>query len=158
MAEPPFDVQQAHRWFAVEFNNGTWDLLESENRTPEDDARMTDLAHAASLHWHEVGTPLNDQRAEYLLAKVYLALKQSELAFCHAARGLELSESNGDEQTSFDRACTYEAISRAHASQGDSEQAANYKQLALDAADKMEDTDDRKVFDDLFQGGNWTEA
>ncbi len=155
MAEPPFDIQQAHRWFAVEFNNTTWDLLESNSRTPADDSRMTDLAHAASLHWHEVGTPLNDQRAEYLLAKVYLALKQSELALRHAARSLELSESNGDEQSSFDRATTYEAIARAHSARGDSEQAAHYKQLALDAADKMEDADDRKVFDNLFQGGDW---
>ena len=32
MREPSFDLQQAHRWFAVEYNNTTWDFLGTSDR------------------------------------------------------------------------------------------------------------------------------
>ncbi|NJM49445.1 MAG: hypothetical protein HC860_27425 [Alkalinema sp. RU_4_3] len=36
MSQPPFDVAVAHRWFAVEFNNRAWDLVEKTDRTADE--------------------------------------------------------------------------------------------------------------------------
>ena len=40
MATPPFDLARAHRWFAVELNNLAWDLVEAQERSASDIARM----------------------------------------------------------------------------------------------------------------------
>ena len=62
MPEPPFEVSQAHRWFAVELNNRAWDLVEATERSPDETDEMIDSAHAACLHWRAVGVPLNALR------------------------------------------------------------------------------------------------
>ena len=33
MPAPPFDLAQAHRWFAIEFNNQAWELVEKPSRS-----------------------------------------------------------------------------------------------------------------------------
>ena len=35
MTQPPFDVQRAHRWFAVELNNLAWEIVEADSRTED---------------------------------------------------------------------------------------------------------------------------
>ena len=73
MSTPPFDLAQAHRWFAIECNNEAWDLVEKADRAPPETQRMISAAHAAALHWGAVGNALNRLRAENLLAAVYSA-------------------------------------------------------------------------------------
>lgn len=34
--QPPFDIDTAHRWFGIEFNNGIFPLLEKPDRTEEE--------------------------------------------------------------------------------------------------------------------------
>src|SRR5687768_8962067 len=104
MAEAPFDVQKAHRWFAVELNNAAWDLVESEGRSEADAERMVHAAHAACYHWLQAGSPINHQRAQCLLATAYAAAGRAEPAVYHADRCLALGTQTGDAQSAFDRA------------------------------------------------------
>ena len=46
MADAPFDLEKAHRWFAIELNNLSWDLFEAPDRSGEADQQMI---HAAQL-------------------------------------------------------------------------------------------------------------
>ena len=149
MSVPPFDVASAHQWFAVEFNNRGWDLVEKPDRTEEELAEMIHAAHAAALHWQAVGTPLNMQRAENLLASAYLNAGQVEPALLHARRGLALSEQNGAEQTPFDRATTFAAAAKAHNLAGNGSEALPLILQALAEADTLADAD-RAVFDKLY--------
>lgn len=71
MSTAPFDLPKAHRWFAVELNNLCWDLIEAEHRSAEQTERMIHAAHAACHHWLQVGTAVNNLRAECLLATAY---------------------------------------------------------------------------------------
>ena len=148
MPEPPFDVATAHRWFAVEFNNRAWDLIEKEGRTADETQAMIHAAHAAACHWQAIGTSLNAQRAEGLLATAYLKAGRAEPALRHAQRGLALSEQNAEE-TDFDRATTLAAAARAHALAGDAAEAERLLALAMAAAGKLE-AEDRGVFDKLY--------
>ena len=67
-AAPP--DEQWHRSLGVECNNGTYDLLEREDRTAAETQTMIDMAHAAKYHWGKVGTPVNQVRGDYLCSRV----------------------------------------------------------------------------------------
>lgn len=148
-SDSPFDVPKASRWFAVEFNNQAWDLVEKPARSAEEAQRMVHLAHAALVHWQAVGTNLNRQRAENLLATVYVVAGDAAAAVRHAERCLSLSVENAKEETPFDRACALACASRAHALAGDAGQADRLRTLASGAAAALDD-DDRGVFEKLY--------
>lgn len=71
MADAPFDIPRAQRWFAVECNNLAWDLLDKPDRTADETERMLHAAHASVHHWLAVGNELNRLRGMVLLANVY---------------------------------------------------------------------------------------
>ena len=150
MTEPPFDLQRAHRWFGVEFNNVAWDLVEKEDRTADEAERMIHAAHASCLHWLQVGSPVNHQRAHCLLATVYAAAGLFDMAARYAERCLSLSSENGETQTAFDLATAFGCAARAYAGVRRTEAAREHYQQALRAAEKFEDAEDRQVFDRLY--------
>ena len=150
MAEAPFDIQQAHRWFAVELNNLAWDLIDKENRTEDDVERMMHAAHASCFHWMQVGTPLHHLRAQCLLTTVYARLDHADSALRHAIRCLELSQQAGDEQTAFDRATAYGCATLAYATAQQPDKAAEMQQKAREVAATFDDPDDKEVFQRLY--------
>ena len=75
MTEPAFDKEKGHRFFAVELNNLAWGLVEARHELSSVEAeRMLHAAHASCFHWLEVGSPLNHQRAQCLVACVHIKL------------------------------------------------------------------------------------
>jgi hypothetical protein len=111
-----------HRWFARSLNGLVWRLLARPSRTPEDDARMVDAAHASQYHWREVGGP-PETRGEWLVSHVYAVLGRPEPALHHARRCLELAD--GEPRVAdFDHAYAAEAMARALACAGELDQAA----------------------------------
>lgn len=150
MTEAPFDIQKAHRRFAVELNNLAWDLLESDNKTEADMEQMVHAAHAACFHWLQVGTVLNHQRAQCLLATVYSSLGYAEAALRHATKCLLLSEQTGEEQTTFDRATAYGCAAQAYSTAHQTDKASKMQQQALKAASAIDNPDDKVVFERLY--------
>jgi hypothetical protein len=149
MPEAPFDLPQAHRWFAIECNNQAWDLVEKPGRSAEETERMIRLAQAAAYHWDAIGADLNRQRAENLLATVYAAADVPKAAVYYAERCLSLSLKNAKEETPFDRAAALGCAARAHALAGDAAQAKRLRTLAKAASDAMEN-EDRGMFEKLY--------
>ena len=149
MPEPPFDLAKAHRWFAVECNNQAWELVEKPSRTPDEVERMIRLAHTAAWHWDAVGTDLNRQRAECLLASAYAAADVPKAAAWHAERCLSFSVRNAKEETPFDRATALGCGARAHAMAGNHAQADRLRTLAKSAAAALDD-EERGVFEKLY--------
>jgi len=111
-ATPPFDSSVAHRWFAVEFNNRAWDLVEAQSRTDDESADMVAAAHAALLHWKQVGTPLNELRGLVLLVSAYNTAGMGQPAVIFSRRLLELS-GHTEGETPFDRASAHGAAAHA---------------------------------------------
>src|SRR6185295_17914133 len=149
MTEAPFDVQQAHRWFAIEFNNLAWDLVELPARSVDEVDRMIHAAHAACLHWLQAGNLLNHLRAQCLLATAYAKAGRGEFAVEHAQKCLSLSQQAGDQQTAFDWATAHGCAANAYACAGKMTEARSHHQRALAAAEPL-DADEQRVFSQLY--------
>jgi hypothetical protein len=147
---PGFDVDAAHRWFGVEFNNLAWNLVEAVDRSTEDTERMIHAAHASLLHWSHVGSALNRLRGECLVSTAHAAAGQAGPAVHHAERCVRLSDEAADTQTPFDRAAAHGCAARAYRLAGNSEAALKHYSIAVLAIAASADADDRLVFDKLY--------
>ncbi|MGD2146672.1 MAG: hypothetical protein PVH41_08265 [Anaerolineae bacterium] len=135
---------EAHKQFAKDLFNLTWDLLEKEDRTAEDNVRMIHAAHASRYHWGEIGTPLNFARGEWQVSRVYAVLGRADSAIYHGERSLALCEANGIGD--FDLAFAYEALARGYAVAGDAAKSEEYVGLAEKAAEEIEEEGNREYF------------
>lgn len=150
MGEAPFDVAQAQRWFAIEFNNRAWGLVESAKRSAHETEEMIHAAHAACLHWLAAGATINHLRAQCLLATAYAAAGLGDAAVRHAVKCRELCKTAGSEATPFDRATALGCASLAYACHGQMELGKQYYELARDVAEQFDDPEDKAVFEKLY--------
>ena len=139
-----------HRKLAAELFNGTWTLLEKQDRTPDDDARMIHMAHASAYHWLQVGTLLNFGRSHWLCSRVYSVLGRPEPALYHARLAHDICVENaiGD----FDLAYAFEALARAHAVAGNRGESDGWADRARAATADVAEAEDRELLlSDLAQ-------
>ncbi len=155
MNEPPFDKEQANRWFAVQLNNRAWDLLESTDRSDTEADEMIHAAHASVYHWLQVGTAANYARAMCLLANVYAALGRATEAVRYAGRCVELTEANAADLADWDFAFAYDCLARARAAAGDRTQAEDLRQKSREYGDQIADPEDKEFFTRWLTSGNW---
>lgn len=144
------DIERAHRWFAVEYNNRAWNLLERTDRSEEENEFMVHSAHASLLHWKEVGTRINALRAYYLLAYAHAAAGEGSAAIRYGDRSLALMQDDPEGLADWDVAFTYDAVARAHTAAGNPEPARDYRQKAQSAGEQIADEEDRKIFTATF--------
>ena len=151
--EKKFTEQECHKSFAIQLNNLVWGLLQKENRTAEDNDQMIHAAHASHYHWTVIGEPVNFQRGEWLIARVYVVLNRPEPALYHAKKCMELTEKH--KFVDFDLAFAYESMARAHAAAGNESEAKKYIQLAQEAGEKIKQEEDKKIFMNDFATEPW---
>jgi DNA-binding transcriptional MerR regulator len=141
--QDPHPATTDQRKIAVDLFNGTWRLIEKEDRSVEDDDRMLHMAHASRYHWGEIGAPVNRSRGEWQVSRVYSILGRGEPAIHHASRGLDICQEHkiGD----WDLAFAYESLARAHAVAGDADQARSWTEQALAAAEDIAEDEEREM-------------
>jgi DNA-binding transcriptional MerR regulator len=139
----PAIAPEARRRLAIDLFNHVWTLLETADRTPEQDDEMLHAAHASRYHWGEVGDAANRARGEWQCSRVYATLGRAEPALHHAHRCLEICDANriGD----WDLAAAYEACARASRVAGDAEGLARYRALCAEAVERIGDPEDRAI-------------
>ena len=142
--ETKYTKEEFHKKMAVDLFNGVWDLFDKQERTAAEDDEMVHAAHASRYHWGEIGTPLNFERGEWQIARVYAVLGRPEPALFHARKCLQICTEN--EIGDFDIAFAYEAMARAYASAGDAGECEKYRELAKRAGAVIEEDGDRDVF------------
>lgn len=155
MAGLSLDLPTAHRWFAVDLNNGTWDALASGLATPETGGAYIHAANASTYHWMQIGTVANRGRGELTVANVYAAMGLGGPALHHARLDLALAKTNRAEMADWDFAFAHDAVARAYAACGQDDQALRAKEQAQAAGDAIADEGDREFFFQWFEGGNW---
>jgi hypothetical protein len=133
-----------NRKFAIDCFNGTWDLLDKQNRTPEDEFNMIHMAHASRYHWGEIGSPLNLARGDWQISRVYAVLGQGENALRFAKSCLQLCLEH--KINDFDLAFAYEATTRAYAILGDVKMFTKHFDMAKESGKKIAKSDDKKYF------------
>ncbi|MBM3506368.1 MAG: hypothetical protein FJX64_01310 [Alphaproteobacteria bacterium] len=78
-------------------NNLASDLLEFEHRTAAHDEALERAALLSHAMWQRAGSWIHQQRAEYLLALAYNALRHHDEARQAAERAIAIMEGHGDE-------------------------------------------------------------
>jgi DNA-binding transcriptional MerR regulator len=141
----PLDPDDERRLAASLFNR-TWELMEKQGRTIEDDDEMLHATHASRHHWGVVGTPMHHARGEWQCSRVYSVLGRAEPALHHAQRCLTLAVDN--DLGPFDIGVGHEALARAYRVAGDPKRQADHLALADAQAELIADTEDRKVLTD----------
>jgi hypothetical protein len=151
--EEKYTDQECHKSFAVNSFNLVWSLLDKKDRTKEDDDKMVHAAHASRFHWGEIGTPVEFERGEWQVSRVYSVLNRPQAALYHAKRCLEICTENniGD----FDIAFAYEAMARANAALGEKSECQKYVRLAKEAGEKIKGKEDQKIFLSSLEQGPW---
>lgn len=146
-----------HRWFAVELNNGTWDLLDaglSEASPREEREQALYAAYASTYHWMQAGNVANHGRGEYLIASVAAANGQLDVAAQHAARFAELIERHPAAFTDWDVAFAAEARARIASRSGDPA-AGQLKAEAVKLAEAVAGAEDRQICLDRLASPPW---
>jgi hypothetical protein len=136
-----------NRWFAVELNNGTWDLIDnglSEQSPPAEQEQALYAAYASTHHWIQAGTVANHGRGEHLIATVAVVTGQFDLAERHGARYAALIAEHPAAFADWDRAFAAEIAARIAARTAASD-AAQLKAEAHRLAEAVEIPGERRV-------------
>ncbi|NHJ33610.1 MAG: hypothetical protein FK732_12185 [Asgard group archaeon] len=138
------EEEKLHKKFAVNLYNQTWDLMEKEDRTKEEDDEMIHSAHASRYHWGQIGTPIQFERGEWQISRVYAKLNRADAAIHHAKRCLEICKENhiGD----FDIAFAHEGLARAYKVAGNDKEAKKHWELGKKAGEKIAKKEDKDYF------------
>jgi hypothetical protein len=145
-----FDVEAAHKYFAVTCFNKAWELMEKSERTTEEDAEMVRLSLASHWHWtqREDCTETNQSVGYWQTSRIHAMLGHAEAARRYAK--LCLQHSQGETILPFYLGYAYEALARAEAVAGNRAKMEEYLVEARRVADQMPDPDAKKqLLDDL---------
>jgi hypothetical protein len=146
-----------NRWFGVELNNGTWDLIDnglSEQSPPAEQEQALYAAYAATYHWMQAGTVANHGRGEHLIATVAVATGLLDVAEHHANRYAELIAEHPAAFADWDRAFAAEVAARVAARKG-SEEAGQLKAKAQRLAEAVENPEERAICLDRLAAPPW---
>ncbi|MFW9772382.1 MAG: hypothetical protein ACFFFB_03970 [Candidatus Heimdallarchaeota archaeon] len=149
---------EVHEKIAKGTFNKTWDYLDKKDRTDEDNVNMVHTAHTSRYHWGILvskgkGGPINLQRGEWIISRVYSILGRGEPALYHAKQCLKLTEENDIDD--FDLAFAYEAMARASALLKNKKDFEKYHELALKAGEEIKKKEDKKYFLEDLDSGPW---
>ena len=144
-----------HRKLAIDANNSTWEFLEREpgSLSALDSEEMTRRAYAAAYHWSraENATVINEIRASWLIAKVWIHQSRGDLALPISIRCIDMCLANNI--ADFDLAYVYETKARSLACMGDIDGAREAKQSA--SLVEIADEEDRKLVQADLAKGPW---
>jgi hypothetical protein len=146
-----------HRWFGVELNNGTWDVLDgglSPDSPQVEREQALYAAYASTYHWMQAGTVANHGRGEYMIASVAVTIGLLDVAARHAARYAELIAQHPMAFADWDRAFAAEGLARVASRSGDPE-AASLKAEAHRLAEALEDPEDRRICLERLTAAPW---
>ncbi len=150
-----YTLDEAHKHFAQSANGRVWELLQKHDRSPSENDEMLHAAHASAYHWEFVGSAVHLQRGEWLISHVHVVLGHANEALRHAERCFELTQANKELMQDFDIAYAFEGLARAHAMLGDQKMADEFLYLAEQAGNGIADEEDKSIFMNDFDSGEW---
>jgi hypothetical protein len=144
--KPDFDEAAVHRYYSADCYNRAWDLIDKVDRSPEEAEQMIRLGMASMWHWshREDVTITNYSIGYWQLSRIYALLGQLENARRYGFLCLEASQ--GEDIPAFVLGYAYEALARTEALAGDAGKKDEYLRLAYQAAERIDDRDDKDHF------------
>ena len=155
--QPAFDLDKAHHWFGVEYNNSIFPLLEKENRSAEETEKMIAMAFASTLHWKSYSkhTPANSARGEYMISTVSAYAGRKEDALHYALRSYDTVWRNKIVTADFDLSYALMALARAYALNGDMDNAQRYYGECESSIKLIKREEDKKIVLMDINSGPW---
>lgn len=148
-APTPEDLEKWHRWFAVECNNRAWQLAEQQSRSPAEDEEMLHRAHAAALHWSQVGGEPEQARAAMLLGHAHALLRDGKRALKYARQAFDYVASQ-DDTAPWELAFAHAVLANAAAANDESSLHATHYARAKALGGALSD-EERAIFDATFR-------
>ncbi len=146
-----------NRWFGVELNNSTWDLIDnglSEQSPRAEQEQALYAAYAATYHWMQAGTVANHGRGEHLIATVAVATGLLDAAARHADRYADLIAEHPAAFGDWDRAFAAEAVARVASRMGSSD-AEKLRDEARRLAEAVDNPEERRVCLERLAAAPW---
>jgi hypothetical protein len=147
---PEFDVGAAHKHFSAHCFNKAWDLIETKNRTSQEDRLMVALNQTSIYHWLQ-RADCNNER----LSVGYWQASRIQTLLGNAAEAIRFAEvclSYSGDLAPFYLGYAHEALARAHKLAGHDGDAKRHLTIALELAANTEKKDDRELLEsDLKQ-------
>lgn len=145
MNSPTFDPALAHRHFAADCFNKTWELMRKPDRTIAENRMMLAMAHASIYHWSQRAdcTPKNMSIGYWQASRVYALLNDPT----HARAYAEVCLGFSGELEPFYCGYAYEALARADALAGNKEGAGTYLAAARNCAEQITDPSEREMLE-----------
>jgi len=143
MTRPNFDIASAHKYFAAHCFNTAWDLIEKQDRTPDDDRMMVALNQASLYHWQQ-RDDCNDQRLSvgyWQASRIQAILGNAPEALRHAEVCLGYSGA----LPPFFLGYAHEALARAYKAAGNARSAREHLDAAFALAGKVAKKEDRDL-------------
>ena len=149
--------RELHRYFGVELNNETWELMDQIGASSPlvDRERLLYGAYASCLHWLEAGNEINHARGEHLIARAALAVGAADVGLHHARRCLDLVTEHADQASDWDAPFAHEALARALAGTGASAEAKEHLATAERLTAAIADAEDREVLETELAKAPW---
>ncbi|MDN3017064.1 hypothetical protein PH210_12765 [Paenibacillus sp. BSR1-1] len=134
-----------HKQLAVQYFNKTWDVLDLNERTIEEEEKMVHLAHSSFWHWTQVEnhTPKNLSIGYWQLSRVYATVGNGERAQYYAERCLDVSLENKIEP--FYVGYAYEALGRANVLLKQSDLALELVKQAQEYAEQVQNENEKSM-------------
>ncbi len=132
-----------HKQLAVALFNRTWELLDKEPRTPEDDVEILTAAFASRYHWRQIGDAKNFSISDWQVARVAAVLGYSDLAEMFGRSSLVIASSAG--LGPFYVGYAHEALARAARLAGDRDEVADHLAAAHEMLELIEDPGERDL-------------
>ncbi len=147
--------ENPHRAFAIEAFNRSWELLETENRTDDQDAELLSAAFASRWHWQHAGGVEQLALGDHQIAKSAAVVGLGDLSARFARRAWNVAEVH--QWTDWKRAAMAEGMARACVAQGDDAGRDHWFAVARDALATVADAEDREVVESqLVELPGWT--
>ena len=107
---------------------------------------MIMFAKASLYHWKHSPNfqPINEQRGEWMISRVFSVLGKGESALSHAKKTIALTEKH--RLKDFDLAYAYEALARANAALENTDKCKKWLKKAKEAGNLIEGKENKKHF------------
>ena len=155
--EKKYSLDEAHRYFGVEFNNAVFALEQVTDMGEDEKLEIVAAAHASLLHWQKFSghKPANTQRGLYMIAKAYVKVEDKLKALEFAQKCYDFCQEHKADMEDFDIAYSHEILARA----GALNESKSLFQMHFDIVQKLIPSiakeGDREWLEKDVKGGEW---